>query len=261
MPPPHAVVFYSGQELLAEPMCDTEAVEPVDQLIVRVNDGNVHYIRLFPNMIPSSLKKKFNALGLRGQEVGLAFNWAEQHEQTYCRLIKETFGLQVTTTLGIPDGVHQTRVRFTFKVDTHYFRAVAKIALHYYLLNTPWAFGNEPGFHAIKRFIRWGDGTAEDFFVQDRVFVLPEEVFFRGVTSSRWMHLVGACDFNSEALASVRLFYGPRARGAEYRIRLGRLTTRLILPDSAWAHAYVYDSPLPDSGPVGQRERVSLTRL
>ena len=261
MRPPKVVIFQRGQELLAEPRCDMEAVEPVDQLIVKDKDGNTHHIRLFPEMKPKSLKKKFDALGLRGQQVEMAFNWNDQHGAVYSALIQEVFGLPVTTSFSVEPGMHPAQVRFEFRVNTHYFRAVAKIALHYYLLHSRLASGREPAFRGIKRFIRWGEGATDVFFMPNRIFVVPAEMLFRNVTSSRWVHLLGACEHNGEAVAFVRMFYGPRSRGVEYHIRLGRLSSRVVLPNSAWSHSYLYDSPVPTSGLVGQVDPVPLTRV
>jgi len=260
MPPPKAVVRQSGYDLLTTPRSDIEAVEPLDQLVVRGKDGGLHHIRLSPNMTPASLRKKFDALGLRGERVELTVSWAEQHEHIYHDLIQAVFGLDFQAAYTMEAGTHPYRVRFEFNVNTHHFRAIAKIALHYYLLHTRLASGHEPGFQAMKRFIRWGCGHTEDFFVQNAVFVVPAEVYFTGV-SSRWVHILGSCERNGEVLGYVRLFYGPRPCDTEYTLRLGRLSSRIILLGSAWAHAYLYDAPVPESGSVGQVDPLSLTRL
>ena len=143
MPPPKAVIRESEYEFLTRVLPDGNAVEPLDQLVVRDKDGRIHHIRLFPDMTSAALKKQYDALGLHGQRVDLTVNWAEQYEKIYHDLIQEVFGLDVQTACTREAGTHQCQVRFKFHFDVHHFRAIAKIALHYYLLHTRLASGHE----------------------------------------------------------------------------------------------------------------------
>jgi len=221
----------------------------------------MHYIRLFPDMSPQDLKGKFDALGLQGQTVELWFNWSAEDEATYMSLVHAAFGVSVTTSCSVEPGLHKALLRFEFTMDAHYFRALAKMVLHHYLLHTGVASGHEEGLSPIKRFIRYGKGDPDEFFTPRRVFVIPEEFLFPRVTSPRWMHLLGYCEQDRQAIGFLRLFEGPRSHGVEYHLRLGRITDRVCLPGAAKVHAYVYDAPVADVGPVGQVEAVPLTRL
>ena len=69
----------------------------------------------------------------------------------------------------LPDteaGVTPIDGRITFKVNDHYFRSVAKIAFHYYLIYSHRGYrGNETYFDPIRDFIMNG-GDHEPFFNQ-----------------------------------------------------------------------------------------------
>jgi len=73
----------------------------------------------------------------------------------YVALLKEIWpGFRVVEREGFDAGAYrgQGRAGFTFHVD--YWRAVAKIGFHYYLLNTRRGVrGDEPEFADLRRFI------------------------------------------------------------------------------------------------------------
>jgi hypothetical protein len=136
-----------------------------------------------------------------------------------------------------------------------YFRALAKIAFHYYLIHTRRATGSEKGFAPIRRFIMDG-GTPELFLDAPRRFGIPP-----GMASPRWCHILGAAERDGLVIGYVRLFFGPFARQKDYHFMLGRLETRLVLPEFAWAHAYIYDEPVPAKGQAGEVQAVNLRRM
>ncbi len=257
MPPPKVFVHHAGSTLLAKQRGDLNAAEIIDQLIVMDDNGNDFYIRLFPKMTPKSLKSEYDSLGIEGTPT-IRFNCDDNHCKAYRRLIEKALSMKMTADSSMPAGLHEGRAKFEFRVNDHYFRAIAKIAFHYYLLYTARAKGDEQNFAPIRRFIMEG-GERRQFFNTQRRFM--SDVPFQGMAPSRWCHFLASHETNNYVTGYVRLFYGPRSNGSEHHVALGQLNSKLILPNPAWAHMFVYDRKPPKTGRVGEVRPVSLTRL
>jgi hypothetical protein len=190
----------------------------------------------------------------------IQLNGDEQYYEKYIRLIDEALSTKLKSDSSISAGLHQGIMRFEFQVNDHYFRAIAKMALHYYLTYSVRYKGYEKLFDPIKNFIRTG-GNVDLFFNVPKIFTTTEEMLSKSIVSSRWVHFLGVCEHNGAIIGYVRLFYGPRSRGIEYHVRLGDLASNIVLPTPVWGHAYAYDNSVSDSGEVGEVQRVSIGRL
>ncbi len=241
--------------LLTRHRPELNAGEIIDQLIVDVAGGTRHHIRLFPEMSPVELKARYDALGVTGK-VSIAYNCDESHHGVYMKLFAKSFGVDIPDAhSSIEPGMSQSAARFTFKVNSHYFRAVAKIVFHYYLVHTQRFRGDEECFDPIRRFIVEG-GNEDEFFGVRRVFT--DEVFGSGFTSSSWLHICASYESCDLVVGYVRLFHGPLGKGHPYHVLLGRPKSKIVLATPAWAHMYAYDSPVPDRGKVGEVRRLPL---
>ena len=258
MPPPKVHIRNAeAGELLAEMHPELNAATTPDQLTIIDEQEGRHHIQLFPQMSPQSLRSKFEALHIHGT-VSIFCNWSMTHDDKYMRLVKEAFGKEVSRSYVCnPVGVHQVPFRFTFKVDDNYFRAIAKIAFHYYLTQTSLRKGTDECFVQIREFILNG-GDISPFFQG-----VPE-VFHNeppsGMAPSQWAHILAADEDSSQVVGFVRLFYGPHGKPNDYHVLLARPSFRLILPRSAWAHAYTYDRTMRSGKVTGQVERLTIRR-
>jgi len=141
-------------------------------------------------------------------------------------------------------------------VNDHYFRAVAKIAFHYYLTHSLRAQGDEAGFDGLRNFILRG-GDIAPFFEGPRRFVhlRPNWV------PTRWCHILAAVEEPRGVVAYVCLFRGPSWTGREYTVWLGDLGSRILVPETSWAHAYYYEPGKAGETKVGAVQRTSLRRV
>jgi hypothetical protein len=153
---------------------------------------------------------------------------------------------------------------FTYHVD--YWRAIAKIGFHYYLLNSRrGVLGHEPDFAGIRRFIMAG-GDRDPFFTRPAArFEVPFRELADGaaVLPQSWTHILAADETCSAAVAMVSLFMGPEHLAQTHHINLGRFRSPLVVPGARYAHAYIYNAGQSHNRElfVGRVDAISLTQL
>lgn len=264
-PPPKFAIRHGDHTELVDALADDpKSVVPVDQLVVFDQNGE-HHIRLFPGMSAVQLRAKIDALGLAsGYQSRLyadATVWA-----SYTKLLGEVWpGSQVVSNGTTESGTHTVpgRTKFQFTID--YWRALAKIAFHYYLVHSQRNVrGDEAEFEGIRRFIIEG-GDHEPFFAGESArFAMPfgQLPDGRTVLSSVWAHLLAADETGGIAVAAVHLFTGPQRLPPVHHVTLGRFRTSSIAPASRWCHAYMYSREMPSpDGYAGTVEPIGLIRL
>jgi hypothetical protein len=163
-----------------------------------------------------------------------------------------SFGAGTPASSNYPDG---GTVQFT--LTNRYFRAVAKIAFHYFLTQFPCLSGHEPTFSDIRQFIF--DETAgvnrANEFVGERPLPLIGEMLAGGRPAG-WVGHALCTDFmDGEYRAHVQLFICQDFQPRIYTVWLGK--GPLLQESPAFGHAYMY---YPD-GRHGRfsGETVSLT--
>lgn len=265
MPPPRCTIDHGDHhELVSASTENPRNVAPVDQVVILDEAGGQNRIRLFPNMTAESLRTRIAALG-----DNLIDQWFlhadEATYSAYLELLREIRpGVTVTERDGYEAGIHAVkgRVEFTFHED--YWRAIAKIGFHYYLLNAPRGFrGDEPEFAPIRRFIKEGGDRKPFFAVPAARFLLPfgEVPGGHAILPQSWAHVLAADDSYGDAVAMVSLFMGPERLAPTYHINLGRLESPLLLPGNCCAHAYLYYAEPSKGKYAGRVVAQSLTRL
>jgi hypothetical protein len=143
---------------------------------------------------------------------------------------------------AIQSGRVKGTTKFTFHSD--YWRAIAKIAFHYYLLNSKRGLhGDEPDFADLRQFILCGGDHGKFFANPSTRFVTPFGVLpdGRARLPSRWAHFLAADESQNEAVGVVNLFVGPERLPHTHHVNLGRFRSPLIVPNAQFTHAYIYD--------------------
>jgi hypothetical protein len=132
-------------------------------------------------------------------------------------------------------------MRVSLQVTEHYFRALAKVAFHYYLLHSRRGLtGGEPNFGPIRRFITEG-GDQEPFFRGAAPIRSPfGHAGSCMVLPSRWCHLLAVDESGPDIYAMVQLCVGPEFAAPAYNIALGRSPGGILIPGATAAHGYVY---------------------
>jgi hypothetical protein len=143
-------------------------------------------------------------------------------------------------------GVRRVRGRTEFVFSGDAYRAIAKIAFHYYLVRNQRGYrGAEPQFAAIRDYVRNGVGAYNQFF--DRAgptFLMPfgETSSGRRTSPRNWCHILAAHETHGDIIVYLRFFAGPEFEGESHRVMLGNIQSKIVLPAGYWGHVYQYGS-------------------
>jgi hypothetical protein len=227
----------------------TQSYQIIEQLIFKGNDGSERYIPLIPQEKAKGLKCRIDSRKIEGRPFGIDCNY--KNREHYQSLLQDIWGY-LEIPWGDPGNHEDVITRWTFQVNDHYFRALAKIVFHYYLLRTNRVSGDEECFKPIRNFILNG-GNYEEFVNTPRIFFPQSKEISTG-----WWHLLASSEKNGIAIGYVRLFIGPLHRMIDHHFELGRIPSKLILPERVWADGFYYDDPIPKTGRIGEVRPIVL---
>jgi hypothetical protein len=235
--------------------------EIMDQIVVADEAGHEYPIPLYQSMTDQALNGQVQDL-VRKHEIkgtiSIRWNCSEERQDECESLIRQIWpGAEQKSLPPLEAGRHTADGRIEFRFSDHYFRALAKIAFHYYLATSNRVTGRETGFAPIRSFIRDG-GDIDSFFTRQRRFALALPP---GTAPGRWGHILAALESRNSVTAYVALFVGPLGRQIGYHVSLGQVAAALVLPDFAWQHAFIYDEKPVSTGTVGEAYPVTLTKL
>jgi hypothetical protein len=265
MPSPRQTINRGDHQELVEPSQDNPRdILAVDQLVVTDNERGTRYIRLNPNMTAARLRERINALAPNPS--GTCYlHCDETVADRYTALMREVFpDGTLTEREGDDAGVRRVRGRVEFRFHDDYWRAIAKIGFHYYLLNNRRGFrGDEPEFTDIRRFIMEGGDRGPFFSKPAARFVLPFGELPNGnaVLPQKWAHVLAADESFQTAVAMVCLFVGPERPPVARHINLGRFRSPIVVPNARTAHAYEYDAEPSQGRYAGRVVEITTTRL
>jgi hypothetical protein len=264
-PAPQFTIDLGDHLALVEPSPDDPRdVYPVDQVIVADEAGHTEPVRLFPGMRLEQLRSRLSRMSI-GEAKTARLRCDDDHYDEYVQLLKSLWPKSDYEPGPITEaGVYKVPGRAKFVVNVHYFRALAKIAFHYYLAHSNRGHrGDEPCFEGIRNFIMDG-GNSDEFFNQavGARFAMPFGELPQGgvVTPTQWCHVLAASEKNGQADAYVQLFVGPGCVPKPYGVRLGKWDNPIVAPKAVWAHVYLYEPERTDNF-AGQVVEASLTRL
>lgn len=236
-PPPAMFTERHGARLIARPFgSDPRNTETVDQLVVIDQEGKQHPIPIYVGMSSEAIRAKIKELRIEGR-INVHFTIADEHSEWFERIIAELWPSAEWTELPVTEpGVYRVPGLLSFTVNDHYFRALAKMAFHYYLCyNSSGVRGDEPGFANLRHFILEG-GDPEPFLTTPRdsavYFGVPFGDVVGGgvVSSSQWCHLLAADDTQEEIVVYLQLFIGPGYANSPHYISLGPTPAGLRSP-------------------------------
>lgn len=225
---------------------DGTDVEPVDQIAFTTADGEPKYVEMFPKMSPSTVRQRAEA---RGWEPKLSV-WV--HAKV--ALMDEIVGIARAAFPESPKfdelprsepGYHRVRgmTRAIFSED--YYRAVAKIAFHYFLTRS-WrgVRGSEGPLTPLRDFIRSGKGRPEGFLREPQVFApmrrpLPDG---RQRVAKSTFHMCAIAEVEEPFVVMVELFNSPLSPGNAYELVLPRGLGTLVAPGAVHGSMFLYES-------------------
>ena len=251
-------------ELVEMSRDNPQNVYPIDQLVVRDAAGIEHHLRLFPDMTAESLRRKIQGAS-SALDSRMYLHAEEQRYDLYKDLLAELCPDSPCDEVDSreADG-HRIQGRTEFRFSPDYYRALAKIAFHYYLVvNRRGLRGDEPLFAAIRRFIMEGGDRGKFFDAGGAKFVSPFHELPDGgaMLSAVWAHALAADEEQGAATVNVMLFAGPMRLPPSHNVRVAVFSSPLVIPRAQTAHQYVYYGEPDNDGFSGFVCEASVNRI
>ena len=265
VPPPRFTVKHETHEEIVDPRPDDPSqVDPVAQLVVLYADGGQREIRLHPAITETSLRSRVQELGT--EQPKKLYLYAYQSEWPhYFELVRRIWPeSSLDGQSSLDAGKHQVWGGATFAFAVAYWRAIAKVGFHYYLVNNRRGYtGHEPEFAAIRAFVMGQSGDPSDFFApQSRIVTAINGVVSYGhIVPGEWVHFLAADESDGFVTAMVSLFMGPERFAPTYQLRLSQSPLRLVVPNARHAHSYRYFDDQRAGPYAGRVVREYLQRL
>lgn len=265
VPSPESVIDRGDHRELVRRSDDNPTnVYPVNHIVIHDDHENEYFVRLFSGMKKRHVEKEIDKLGITNiREVWFHFDETEGDE--FEKILKEVFPGFTKHRLPFTEvGVTPIDGRITFRVNDHYFRTIAKIAFHYYLIYSHRGYqGDETIFDSIRDFIMNG-GNHEPFFGQKGPqFAMPFGDLPSGgvITPDRWCHILSAYEEEKCIIAYVQLFVGRGCIPQSHHIKLADIDNNIVVPKAVWGHVYVYDKTSSSDCYAGEVKEADLTPL
>ena len=235
---PQFTANLGGHSQLCKFDAAAEQTTPRDSLVAPDDKGVDIFVEMHPQMSVKQLKQKLRAAGITGWERARV-HFDEANQEAYRHLFSE-LGVQIAENLpDTPEGLHNVVHRVHFKFSEKYYRALAKIAFHYFLTRSSRRVrGYEIEYAEIREFIRKGSGNSRQFFVNPTVGFEP---FPEQQRPSRWGHMLFSSEGSRLVEVYFNLYMGPRIVRKGNWIRIGRTRALIEAPPYAFGHAYLYD--------------------
>lgn len=259
-PPPTMFTERHGARLVARPFgTDPRNTEAIDQLVVIDSEGIQYPVPIHLGMSAEAVRARIKGLGIEGR-INIHFNVSDENSEWFERIAEELWpGAERIEFPVTKVGVYRVPGLVSFTVNDHYFRALAKMAFHYYLCyNGSSVRGDEREFTNLRRFILEG-GDPEPILLTPRespvYFGVPfGDVVGGGVVSSaQWCHLLAADDTQGIIVVYLQLFIGPGYANPPHYIALGP-TPAGLRARGAWAHVLTWEPGSTSKGTVEPKE-------
>lgn len=237
---------------------------PIDQIVIHNDKGEEYFIKLFSGMKKNHIEEQIAKMGIK-KAAKIWFHFDDIKGDEYEKLIMEVFSdTQIQRLPYTEAGITPINGRITFKVNDNYFRAVAKIAFHYYLIHSRRGYrGDELIFTPIRNFIMNG-GKQEPFFNPNGPkFKMPFGDLPSGgvITPDGWCHILSAYEEEKYIIAYIQLFVGRGCIPHSYHIKLAEIDNNIVVPKAVWGHVYLYDKTPSTDRYTGEVKEADLTRM
>lgn len=264
-PSPESTIDHGDhQELVTRSGDNPKDVSPIDHIVIHDDQDNEYFIKLFSGMKKEHIEKQIVKNGISNIRK-IWFHFEDRKGDEFEKLITTVFPDFKKHKLPCTEaGVTQVKCYTKFEVNDHYFRAVAKIAFHYYLIYSRRGYhGSEAFFDPIRDFIMNG-GDHEVFFnPKGPKFAVPFGDLPSGgvITPDGWCHILSANEEEKYIIAYVQLFVGRGCIPQSYHIKLAELDNNIVVPKGVWGHVYFYDKTPNSDRFAGEVKEADLTRL
>jgi hypothetical protein len=236
----------------------------VDHLDMVDEEGMHFHVRLYPGMSVDRLRSEIQQTGI-SKPTTWYVNASQQHFEELMSLVSQVLVASRTGELEpIEPGLYEGHTTAEFSVTKDFYRVLAKIAFHYYLVHNQRGLrGDEPGFAAIRKFIIKGEGNVDEFFrTTGPTFATPFGKTASGkiICPTVWCHILAAVEEKNSVVGYLRFYLGPRALPDPHYITLGTIDSHIVLPRPAFGHVYQLDYTRRDKY-AGGFSPLTMTRL
>jgi hypothetical protein len=218
---------------------------PARQIIFLDRYGNYHAI-----IITERIKKAEHLLSeLKDKnlvDAEFVECWFAPGEEEWIERLCKHFNVKIDYTQSKQYGdIGERELVATFTVNNNYFRAVAKIAFHYFLKYFIQFTGYEKEFDGIKQFIFSGGDAGKWVLQKDGSFIVGLE---DGISTDKYGHLLAIDKNEKDIRAKIHFFVGPGIKPHRYyEIVIGKNPERIIY-NQGIGHQFVYfDKPDEDN--------------
>ena len=157
----------------------------------------------------------------------------------------------------IPVGEHENKeYSVTCRYSDLYFRAIAKIAFHYFLQYFDHYSGAEDEFDGIKNFIMNGDNVKAWVRQVEGSFV--DEFIDEHVSITNYVHLLTVEDTGDRIFAKLAFFCGPQGlQGRHFEVQIGDSPGTIKTP-LVKGHHILYFKEEDQNGNIGEMKKLGL---
>lgn len=245
IPPPAFYVKNGDHRELAEVNPDNpDELRPIDQIILEVNECQYHIE--IPNKISAdAVRRKIHRIGIKETDVKCVRWWcSDSNYEHYKAVTAEIWPSWLSADVGdVPAGIRRVSVTIECRFTEQYYRAIAKVAFHYFLTTSRLGFsGRESVFSGIKQYIVTGTNRSGIFIDSSPPFVFPFGTQGDGSYRAprRTMHVICAIESYAKVAVALYLFVGLRLAPSPHYIKIFDRPLPLYVRGRAYGHTYTY---------------------
>jgi len=247
-------------EIRVEPIGDSNNVDILPQIILIDGQGNREEVVINdPNCISigewSLLVRKCLSGGVKQLEAIVS-----NEQAILIKHILHQFGITFDCRDDAKISPFQKRVlvKGSMTYDERYFRAAAKIAFHYFLCHSNLFKGSEEEFEAIRRFIRYGDGSEKDFIEKGELPIVYDP---SGADRPPYYgHILRTEIIPGGISVYMQLFIGHDYKPRWLRVRLSQKARKIFLATEEFGHYFRYLEPDKRSRYDGVIEKMAVAQ-
>ena len=258
-------IKYPGTEyeMLVEPLGDGQNCQIVPHIVISDSNGNKKQIIIEEpdSLTAEELKKKIFSTEIKNPvKVWPRMQNNDQVDRIFellkeCRLYTSE---EMVEEIKPFEGIVKAEGQTTW--DERRFRAIAKIAFHYYLnYNNFKHNGHEDIFIPIRDFVRYGKNNFKDFIVEKRGYFI--EQLKNGWKPPTYGHIVVATVNKRIINVKIQLFVGPNYEPPYYEVQLSENAFKINIPETIFGHNYVYADDKEKMNYDGSMHQLLATKL
>ena len=209
-----------GSDVLLEPL-EGQHAEHLVQMIVEDQTGRQIFIPLTTSTAAADIRRRIQEMQPEGN-INVRLIWAPDREAWAVDLFRELWpGREIPEPRA---GANLFRGAVAkFQTTDRYYRAIAKMAFHYFLTQFPYYSGHEPIIDDIRAFIvNDSQAAVDNTLINDFINVYSAPLV--PSLGHRLGHLICAEIRDNVCYGHVELFVSTGSRMPAFRVRLGALT-------------------------------------